>query len=142
MVTKGTNPNYVPPEVAFEAVFEGIKNRLGVAVWDDKGKNVWWGAWPKCPEWVAIMKARNMNTEEVEPQSAFTPPEMEALKKKHGTADVEWRRAAAVKAQMQKGVTTIDAVAAALYPTWGRTQISLDLAALKSATPSPTESKQ
>lgn len=137
MVTKGTNPNYVPPDVAFKAVFEGVKDRLGLAVWDDEGKNVWWGAWPQCPEWVAIMKARNISTEDVEPKSVFTAAEMEALKKKHGTADVEWRRAAAVKAQMQRGVTTIDAITAALYPTWGRTQISLDLAALKAATPSP-----
>ena len=133
MVTKGTNPNYVPPDVAFKAVFEGTKDRLGAAVWDDEGKNVWWGAWPQCPEWVAIMKARNMNTDEQTPQSTFTAAEMEALKKRHGTTDVEWRRAAAVKAQMQRGVTTIGAVAAALYPTWGRTQISLDLAALKAA---------
>lgn len=133
MVTKGTNPNYVPPDVAFKAVFEGTKDRLGTAVWDDEGKNVWWGAWPQCPEWVAIMRARSLSPEGLQPPSTFTAAEMEALKRKHGTADVEWRRAAAVKAQMQKGMTTIDAVAAALCPTWGRTQISLDLAALKAA---------
>jgi hypothetical protein len=133
MVTKGINPNYVPPDVAFKAVFEGLKYRLGAGVWDDEGKNVWWGDWPQCPEWVAIMKARNMNIGGAEPQTTFTAAEVEALKKKHGTADVDWRRAAAVKGQMQNGVTTIEAVAAALSPTWGRTQISLDLAALKAA---------
>lgn len=49
MVTRGSNPNYVPPEVAFELVFDRTKDRLGAAVWDDEGKNVWWGGLAAMP---------------------------------------------------------------------------------------------
>lgn len=128
-VTAAANPAFLGKN---EQVVRAI-GQMGRGVWSQDGSMAFWGDWRECPEWVEIMSGAKAIEDVQSPEQAFTPAEMAALKKKHGTAEVNWDRALAVKRLISKGTDTVDTVAAALSTYFGRTQLSKDLAALKAA---------
>ena len=128
MITTGTNPAYISPEANAQALI----SRIGKVVWSKDKTMAWWGAWPECPEWVEAVGGVNVSESDWMVEDVFTDAEISELKKAHGTTDVNWERAKAVKKAFEDGFDTVNSVASAL-PSFGRTQISKDLAALKAA---------
>lgn len=128
MVTKGSNPAYISPEASAQALI----SRIGKVVWSRDKTMAWWGAWPECPEWVEAVEGANAIEPNWKIEEVFTAAEIVELKKTHGTTDVNWERAKAVKKCLIDGYGSISQ-AVSVLPTFGRTQISKDLAALKAA---------
>ncbi len=128
MITTGKNPAYITPEASAKALISS----LGKAVWSKAGDMVFWGNWHGYPEWEEAVGGTNTVEADWEIKDVFTAAETAELKKTHGTADVNWQRAKAVKKALEDGFDTVNSVASAL-PSFGRTQISKDLAALKAA---------
>lgn len=130
--TTAPNPNYAPPMDA--AVIHAI-GRVGAAIWDGEASTMWWGDWSHDPAFRALLaKLGAKSFSEAQPiEEIFTPAEIEALKKKHGSVDVNWQRAAAVKKAMGEGDRTLDEAVKRLGGAWKRTQIYMDKSALEGA---------
>jgi hypothetical protein len=122
MTTYGKNPNYVP---AMNAVMS--RSRAETARFYPETNMIEWGDWSRdAPRAEIDDELRPLN-------EVFTPEEIEALKRSHGSANVNWQRAAAVKKAMGEGFDTISKLEERFKGTWKKTQISIDKAALVEA---------
>lgn len=127
--TTAPNPNYAPPMP--QEIIKAI-GRVGAGIWDGES-TMWWGDWSHDPAFRALLtKLGAKSFSEAQPiEQIFTPAEIEALKKKHGSVDVNWQRAAAVKKAMGEGCDTKTKLVERLGDAWGGTQLSMDKSALE-----------
>lgn len=131
MTTKAANPNYLPP--IGEEVRKAI-DKVGTGLWDKDRSTMWWGNWSPDPDYLVLIRKLGMTVGQDAPISdVFTRAEIDALKRSHGSANVNWKRAAAVKKAIGEGFDTISKLEERFKGTWKKTQISIDKAALVEA---------